>query len=131
MGYNLDDPDLSFTIHAITPDGQCTSEYAQKPENGHFVILKITAKTSTRTQQQLMIIPNDFAVVGADGVTETALTSGPANGCLKNADRFPPQVLAAGSQYTGALVLDSKSNHGVLTFRPSGLQDNGGWEWAF
>jgi hypothetical protein len=131
MGYNLDDPDLSFTIHAITPDGQCTSEYAQKPENGHFIVVKVTAKTSTRTQQQLMIIPNDFAVVGPDGLTETAIATGPANGCLKEAERFPSQVLTPGSQYTGALVLDSKSNHGVVTFRPPGLQGNSGWEWTF
>jgi hypothetical protein len=126
-------PDLSFTVDAITVDDKCTSQFAEKPENGHFVVLSMTVKTSVTMDKTLffMITASDFSVVGADGVTDTNLSTAGAFECLSDREQFPRQQLAAGSQYVGKVVLDSKNTHGILEYRPPMLANNSGWEWTF
>lgn len=133
IGDDAANPDLSFTVDAITVDGKCTSQFAENPENGHFVVLSMTVKTSVTMAKSLFFVvsPADFAIVGADGVTETNLTTAGSFGCLSDREQFPSQQFAAGSQYVGKVVLDSKNTHGILEFRPPMLIDNSGWEWTF
>lgn len=101
VGDDATNPDLSFTVDAITADATCTSQFAQKPENGHFIALSMTVKTSVTMDKTLvmMVTPFDFAIVGADGVTETNLTTGGSAMCLSDWEQFPTQQLAPGSQY--------------------------------
>ncbi|GAA3434470.1 hypothetical protein [Kutzneria kofuensis] len=133
IGDDATNPDLSFTVDAIAVDDKCTSEFARKPQNGHFVVLSMTVKTSVTMDKTLFLIvaPTDFAVVGPDGVTETNLTSTAAFGCLSDREQFPSQPLGAGSVYVGKVVLDSRNTHGILEYRPPMLVDNSGWEWSF
>jgi hypothetical protein len=126
-------PDLSFTVDAITVDGGCPAQFAEKPENGHFVVLSMTVKTSVTMDKTLffMVTAHDFATVGPDGVTETNIATIGAYSCLSDQEQFPSQPLGAGSQYVGKVVLDSRNTHGILEYRPPMLIDNSGWEWTF
>jgi hypothetical protein len=133
IGDDPANPDLSFTVDTITVDGGCPGQFAQKSENGHFVVLSMTVKTSVTMDKTLffMVTAHDFATVGPDGVTETNVSTGNAYSCLPDQEQFPMQPLGAGSQYVGKVVLDSRNTHGILEFRPPMLIDNSGWEWTF
>jgi hypothetical protein len=133
IGDDPTNPDLSFTVDAITVDGGCPAQFAQKPENGHFIVLSMTVKTSVTMDKTLFFIvgSHDFATVGPDGVTETNVSTVGAFSCLPDQEQFPMQPLGPGSQYVGKVVLDSRNTHGILEFRPPMLIDNSGWEWTF
>jgi hypothetical protein len=133
IGDDPTNPDLSFTVDAITVDGGCTSQFAEKPENGHFVVLSMTVKTSVTMDKTLFFTVNahDFATIGPDGVTETNVATVGTYSCLSDREQFPSQPLGGGSQYVGKVVLDSRNAHGILEFRPPMLIDNSGWEWTF
>jgi hypothetical protein len=133
IGDDASNPDLSFTVDAIAADAPCTGQFAAKPENGHFLVLSMTMKTSVTMDKTLIfgVNPFDFSVVGPDGVTETNLATGAGFTCLSDRERFPAQQLAAGSQYAGKVVLDSRNTHGILEYRPPMLVENSGWEWNF
>ena len=133
IGDDPTNPDLSFTVDAITTDGGCTSQFAEKSENGNFIVLSMTVKTSVTMDKTLFFMVNahDFATVGPDGVTETNVATAGAYSCLTDREQFPSQPLGAGSQYVGKVVLDSRNAHGILEYRPPMLVGNSGWEWTF
>ncbi|WP_258905276.1 hypothetical protein [Actinokineospora sp. UTMC 2448] len=118
---------LTFTLDSIDKSGRCTGEFAEKPENGHFLILHLRVTTAAEFDEMVaagMFNPYDFAVVGPDGVTETNLSTVATYSCLNES---APLALAPGSKYRFSIVLDSRSTKGVLTYRPGFMAS--GWEW--
>lgn len=68
-------------------------------------------------------------MIGPDGVTEDAVATGPAFGCLDQAEQLPVDPFSPSSKFRGSLVLDTRSDSGTLVFRPG--VGGAGWEWGF
>ena len=120
----------TFVVDKITVDGRCTGEFAEQPENGHFVILDIRVETTAamRENDGVQINPMDFSVIGPDGVTESQLSTAAAGQCVDLTDTLQPQRYTPASKYRGKLVLDTAHPAGVLILQPPG---GGGWEWTY
>jgi hypothetical protein len=131
FGPGQDDIEVTFVVDKITVDAKCTSQFAQKPEHGHFVKVDLRAETKPTmpTDRGYSIGAYDFSTVGGDGVTEQSLGTGPAFGCIDPSEQFPPNI-TPGSKYRGSIVLDTKNPAGVLVYRP-GFMASGGWEWHY
>jgi hypothetical protein len=130
----LDELVLSFTIDDIRVDAPCPSEYAQPPQNGHFVALDIRASTTeTYPADQLVFAmnPADFSLVGPDGVTISNIATAPTYSCISYDDPsvFPSDMFVPASQYRGTVILDIPSTTGTLIYTPMGKPN--GWEWSF
>ncbi|MFC0110705.1 hypothetical protein [Kibdelosporangium aridum] len=121
---------VTFTLDKIEVDPKCTAKYSAdgKAENGHFVVLSFTVKTTTKftsDHTHLSLKPHEFSVVGPDGVT---IQNYATSGCTAISEMLPVNFSPA-SQYIGKVVLDTKHAHGVVVYRPSAL--DGGWEWEY
>jgi hypothetical protein len=75
---------VKFVVDKITVGAKCTEPYAQAPERGTFLKVDLRAETEPTlpTDGFYMISGWDFATVGADGITESSLVTGPAAVCL-------------------------------------------------
>ena len=73
--------------------------------------------------------PNDFSVIGEDGLTESALATAASYSCLTEQEMISTEI-GPGENVRGKLVLDSKSDTGILVYRP-GWAIGPGWEWKF
>jgi hypothetical protein len=126
--------DVNFALTKITVDGRCTEPYAQKSQNGHLIFLEMSVSTSPtmdRTYASYVINPNNFSIIGPDGITQTgeSLASMSAYTCLSESKQIP-STLAPGQKYLGTIVLDSRYTSGALVLAPGGGFSNGnGWEW--
>lgn len=120
----------TFVVDKITVDGACTGQFAEKPENGHFVILDIRVETTPAMTENdgVQINPMDWSVIGPDGVTESQLSTTAAGQCVDLKDSLQPQRYTPASKYRGKLVLDTAHPAGVLILQPPG---GGGWEWTY
>ncbi|UQS23896.1 hypothetical protein L1857_14175 [Amycolatopsis thermalba] len=132
-GSRAGQPEVVFTLTKVTVGGRCTEPYAQEPENGRFIFLDLTVTTSPSMGGDFagsVLNPNNFAIIGPDGVTETggSLSSAPAIGCLSRGKLFP-LALSPGQNYHGTIVLDSRNTTGRLVLAPYGLDGFNGWEW--
>lgn len=127
-----------FTVDSIEVAGACTSEIAEEPENGYFVMVTITATVQPGFAEWFEAesgwaggMPFDtysFGLIDADGVVVNAPDTWGALSCLADADMMPDEV-TDGKTATGTVVLDSPTPSGVVTFQPTGVE--GGWEWEF
>lgn len=133
-GYGPTDQDIvvTFAIDQITVDAKCTSQFAQKPENGRFIKVDLRAETKPTmpTDRGYSINPFDFTTIGADGITEQSLTTGPAFTCIDPSAQFPAAI-SPGSKYRGSIILDTKNTSGVLVYRPGFDLGGSGWEWKY
>lgn len=121
----------TLVLEKLTVDGNCTSQYAQKPEHGHFLIVKMRVETTSNLSpnEYLSIIPAGWSIVGSDGIIESSVSTGPSFSCLDPKDHFPNEQFAPAAKYRGAIVLDTANTSGILMYRPLGK--GGGWEWTF
>ncbi|WP_125726651.1 hypothetical protein [Kibdelosporangium aridum] len=121
---------VTFTLDKLEVDPKCTDKYSRgvKAENGHFVVLSFTVKTTdkfTGDNVYSMLNPYDFSIVGPDGITVQNTSS---TGCVAVSELLPSNF-SPSSQYVGKVVLDTKHAKGVIVYRP-GMID-GGWEWEY
>lgn len=129
------DPWLEFQVTDIEVDGQCTEEFAEPPENGHFLFVTISASTSSAWPAELQGLTVDFSafdfsIIGKDGLTESSLDTIATFGCLPESELLPIDGIGPGENVTGKLILDTANPSGVLVFRPWFL-GTGGWEWTY
>lgn len=124
---------VKFAIDKITVDPKCTSQFASKPQNGHFIRLDVRAETDPAMPNNGLytINPFEFSTVGADGITESTLMTGAAITCVDTSELLPSGSFSPGSKYRGALILDTKNPSGLLVFRPGFMGTTGGWEWTY
>jgi len=122
---------LTFTVDKIQVDPKCTGSTAEKPENGHFIAVSMTVKTTSDFAPDSFQSIDDtaFTIVGSDGITDAGVSSYNAFECLKQSEQLPINYLP-GSQYQGTVVLDSKYASGVLVY-PMRMSNAQGWEWSF
>jgi len=129
IGNDESDMRASFTLDAIEVDPPCAEGGA--PEHGHFIAVAFTVRTTALldTSRHWFISPQEFQVVGPDGVTESDVSTTAGFGCLPNSEYLPKIPYTPGSTYTGKVVLDSRNPSGVITYRPYFVTP--GWEWVF
>lgn len=123
---------MQFSVTAIQPNFQCTSEYSEQPENGNFIAITLDVQTTAALAQvEEMPYYNmsawDFRVIGPDGTRENDST-GSASMCLDSSEALPSEI-GPGEHVVGTIVLDSKYTSGALAFVPAWIA--GGWEWVF
>lgn len=119
-----------FAIDAITPDYQCTGQFSEAPENGHFVAIDLRVATGNMDEiGYFMINPNDFKFIGPDGLTFSNVATMATYSCLPDNEQFSSDPLGPGQQYAGRMVFDLPAPTGVLIYRPAITE--GGWEWEF
>lgn len=130
------DPDndiVGFTVTGIETDPVCTSSYAQKPENGHFIKVDIEAETGTAEQfeeyfygQDFQFNPHSWKFISTDGTTANSVASGPSYGCLAESELLPDMIGPA-EEVSGSLMLDVPATEGTLIFEE--MMTDLGWEW--
>lgn len=125
---------LTFAVDSITVDPQCTADYTEPAENGHFVALAMRLATSPDMAEEpdlsyFTVNPNDFSFVGADGLTVSNLATMAAYSCVDEGQMLTSNALAPGSQYAGSVVLDVPATSGAVIYHPMG--NPSGWEWSF
>jgi len=130
---------VNFTINSITPDVPCTNQYAQKSQNGHFVVLDVTVETTadfvSSTDQRPLTFdlnPGMFKFVGKNGTTYNGnLGSGAAYGCLADAEQLANgRGVGPAEKATGKVVVDVPDTTGTLVYQ-NFMIGSGGWEWNF
>lgn len=127
---NVDGKEIaSFTVLKITKDITCTTDFAEKPANGHYVgIYMDVTTTKALTDNDIPYFNTDqWALVGPDGVEENS-TSGNAYSCIDEAEKLPTQIDRA-MHRKGWVVIDVKNTTGKLRLTQDGLE--GGWEYTF
>ncbi|WP_248760986.1 hypothetical protein [Pseudarthrobacter sp. SSS035] len=125
---------VNFTINAITVDAACTAQFAQPAENGHFVVLDVTAETTpalgNATVKSFDVSPVSFKFITAAGTTfNGSLWTGPSFLCLDDAETFPSAGMGPAEKVAAKVVLDVPETTGTLVFRD--LFGSASWEWNF
>ena len=123
---------VTFSVDSIKVDPGCPAG-GQPAELGHFVDVSFRLATASDAPiQSLLLIYDDWHVVGPDGVRENDNVSPAATfGCYPDSENFPDGMIGPGTQLVGHIVLDSKNTSGSVIFSPSGIQNVAGWEWTF
>jgi len=122
-----------WVVTKIAVDPPCHNRYAQKPANGHFVV--VTLKVTT-TAALLNDDGSPGSVTFSEGIwsgydsrgTKFNDVLGNGYSCLTDAERLPDQI-GPGQTATGKLAFDVTSPHGSLELPQ--LVAPGGWEYHY
>lgn len=126
---------ITFSVDAVRPIN-CTEEFAEPPENGHFIAVDMRIATSPEMANvdylsYFSISPVEFQYIPPGGGPVVSEISTMATyGCLPYGELLTSDQMMPGSQYAGTIVLDVPKPHGTLIYRPS-MGDGTGWEWGF
>lgn len=118
-----------FTVTAIEPNFQCTSDYAEPALNGSYLAITFDVTTTPALAHsswpEWYMGPYDLRIISADGMREND-SIGNSYSCLTAADELP-RSLGPGERARGKIVLDTAYTSGYL------VVDNlaTGWEWAY
>ena len=125
---------LEFSVTGIEPNAQCTSSYAESPENEMFVRVDIEATTGTAEDMEelfysdsTMFNPYDWKFVDSSGRTANDIGSMATYMCLDTGQTLPTDI-GPGENVSGSLILDVTDSSGTLIYEP--VYDSAGWEWA-
>ncbi|WP_029145572.1 hypothetical protein [Microbacterium luticocti] len=130
---SVDDPDVitsTFAVTDIVVDRKCTDEFAEKPQNGHYVAVHLNVETTKDLAKE------DYPVVGFDAGYWQAYDAkgtrvndplGNAFTCLASSEQLPGEIGPAQS-VSGWIVLDVPTTHGAVVLAPYGAT---GWEWDY
>lgn len=123
----------SFKVTGITPDAQCTDQYAQPSENGHLVKLDVEVVTGdAKTMEDnyyssVYMGSSSWKYITAEGTTYNGdLGSVAAMMCLDDAETLPIDIGPA-EKVTGSMILDLPNLDGTLVYEDTFAE--GGWEY--
>lgn len=125
---------VSFVVNKITLDPPCTGKYPRPAVNGHYLALDISAQGFPALKNlfgsgTFDLNASNWKLIAANGTTFNGrLNSGPALGCLADAEQLPDRV-GVGEKITGTLILDVPATEGTLVFDPTFA--NSKWEWQY
>lgn len=118
----------TMTIISATFDPSCTTTRPRVPENGHFLVLNVTATTSPAATEGPL---NRFGFTWIDNKGQT-MAAGPttdATGyCFPQKDELP-WAMGPGQSGAGIEVLDVNSVGGSLIYSPE-VSGGPGYEWT-
>lgn len=125
---------LSFKVTDIQSNFQCTSPYAEAPENESFVKVDIMASTGSAQDMEelfyidsMMFNPYDWKFVDSSGRTANDIGTVASYMCLDTGESLPDEI-GPGENVSGSLILDVTDSSGTLVYAP--LFDSEGWEWS-
>lgn len=123
----------SFVINSIQVDAQCTNQYAQPSENGHFVALNISMETDPALAEsvnpQFGLAGYAWKAVADNGTTFNGdIMTASSFMCLNDEETFP-SALGPGEKATGTIMLDVPTPTGVLVHKQGFMAT--GWEWEY
>lgn len=125
---------LEFSVTGLEPNAQCTSSYAESPENEMFVRVDIEATTGTAEDMEelfysdsTMFNPYDWKFVDSSGRTANDIGSMATYMCLDTGESLPTDI-GPGEKVSGSLILDVTDSSGTLIYAP--VYDSAGWEWV-
>jgi hypothetical protein len=124
----------AFTVNDIIVDIPCSDEYAEPPENGHFVALDVTVETSPNMLnsdliQQFSMSSLTFQAIGPDGVTSNAGTDSFGTVfCLDESVELPGNI-GPGEKAQGLVLLDVEHPSGILVYQD--FWTDSAWEYAY
>lgn len=125
------DTTVDFRFTAIEVDPECTGEYVQEPERGHFIALDVeveTYKELSNSDGTFQLAGNYFKTIGADGITSIdGNTSASSYSCFPES-AYLPGDLGPTEKATGKIVLDTSDTSGVLIYSHG---PGPGWEWGY
>lgn len=122
---------VEFALSEIVGDFECTSEWADEPQNGTYLGLKFDVTTTPLLAEDdwldsFTITPHDFRLLSSDGVRENDST-GNAYSCLDSRDELPYGI-GPSERASGWVVLDTALDSGVIIMEN---WSGGSWEWTF
>lgn len=131
-GDTLDEAWITFTVDDIEVGGECSSGFADPPANGKYLVVSISAATTSDWPADMEGFPvtfgsGEWSVVGPDGLTLNDV-EGNAYTCLRDAEMIPD--IGPGEKVAGEVALDVSVESGVLIYKP-GWALGTGWEWEF
>lgn len=122
----------TWTVTSITKDAKCTNPAAKQPEHGHYVVLDISAKTTSKYD------PNEYSSLSVgepymwkyiqrDGTQWNGMPgSSQAAECMAETENLP-HTINQGITATGKVVFDLPSTDGILVYPHPGSQS---WEYS-
>jgi hypothetical protein len=118
-----------LTIRSVEVDPGCSNPAALPPENGHFLIVDLTAGVYEEADDTLSLIGAEFRVEGPTGETENGVgTTFAALACDVNRTTSTLIDIPPGNEYNGPIVLDSAHTSGTLVFAPITMNES---KWAY
>ncbi len=128
---NYDDVTVDFRFTAIDVDPECTGEYVQEPERGHFIVLNVeveTYKALADSDGTFQLAGNYFKTIGKDGITSIDGNTSPASYSCFPESEYLPGDLGPSEKAKGKMVLDTSDTSGVLIYSHG---PGPGWEWKY
>ncbi len=125
---------VSFTVNTISVDIPCTEDWADPPQNGHFVALDVSVETSPNMLgsdliQQFSMSSYAFDAIKADGFTSNAGADSTATlFCLADSVLLPGDI-GPGQKANGIVLLDVEDPSGVLIYEDYGTDSR--WEYSY
>ncbi|WP_022919235.1 hypothetical protein [Ruania albidiflava] len=122
---------VQFTLTDIVLDLECTSEWPDQPENGHYVGLHFEVETFPRLadEPEPQLFMSSFDFVAWDDSGRRVNGPAPIGMCLDPSDEIPSPVGPA-ETLEGWVVLDVPTTSGTVGYVPNGI-GYGGWEWRY
>ena len=123
---------VTFTVHSVKSGFKCTDQFKQKPENGHFIALDVSAQTKKGVRDAYsgdwMMNLNDFKTIAPNGTTSNAnLSTGPAYTCVSSSKMLPE--MGDNEKARGLVILDAETAEGTLVYQDHNAL--AGWEWEY
>lgn len=126
------EPIIEFTVDKMTVDPKCTGKWKEKPENGHFILLEVSAQTYKNVDEVnsngWMLNPYIFKIINEDGTTSNASAATGASYYCFNENKYLP-TMGDAEKAAGYVVLDVEDPSGTLVYEEG--YTNIGWEWEY
>jgi hypothetical protein len=122
-----------WVVTKIEVDPTCHNRYAEKPANGHYVVLTLKVTTTSAlvnddgTPGSVTFNPGIWSGYDADGTTMNDIL-GNASTCLTDAEQLPDDI-GPGQTAKGEVAFDVTTTTGSLELPQ--LVGPGGWEYAY
>lgn len=126
---------VNFVVNSITPDVQCTEEFADPAENGVFVAVDVSVQTSPAMANPDAFIstfemsPWMFSAISPDGVSSNASPDTFASFICMDDSVLLPSSIGPGENAEGIVLLDLQYPSGILIFED--FYTDSSWEWSY
>lgn len=120
-----------FAVTDIVVDQPCDAEYADAPQNGHYLGIHLNVETTPELADEefpwVSFSSYDWQAYDADGKRLND-PIGNAWSCLDSAQELPSEI-GPGQSVSGWIMLDVAATTGVVVLAPLGSPV--GWEWSY
>lgn len=120
-----------FAVTDIVVDPECTSGFADTPENGYYLGVHLNVETTPELADDdvpwISFTQYDWQAYDADGKRLNDPV-GNAWSCLDSGEMLPSQI-GPGQSVSGWIVLDVAAPDGIVVLAMGGSPT--GWEWSY